>query len=66
MPGKKTVFTPSSILFRPQEPCHDRGNMVEAPGTAPGSEWLISQSVYHHSRTGNPAGRTNIGRKILI
>jgi len=24
--------------------------MVEAPGTAPGSEWLIMQFVYRHSQ----------------
>ena len=60
MPGKKTVFTPSSILFRPQRPCRATfmtltgENLVEAPGTAPGSEWLIPQSVYHHSRAGEP------------
>ena len=24
--------------------------MVEAPGTAPGSEWLITKAVYRHSR----------------
>jgi hypothetical protein len=32
--------------------------LVEAPGTAPGSEWFIATAVYFHSRrTGNP----NIG-----
>jgi len=31
---------------------------VEAPGTAPGSEWFISTAIYFHSRrTGSP----NIG-----
>ncbi len=24
--------------------------MVEAPGTAPGSEWLITKAIYRHSR----------------
>jgi len=34
--------------------------LVEAPGTAPGSEWFIATTVYFHSRrTGIP----NIGRK---
>lgn len=34
--------------------------LVEAPGTAPGSEWFIATTVYFHSRrTGSP----NIGRK---
>jgi len=23
---------------------------VEAPGTAPGSEWLITKTIYRHSR----------------
>jgi hypothetical protein len=33
---------------------------VEAPGTAPGSEWFIATTVYFHSRrTGTP----NIGGK---
>ncbi len=31
--------------------------MVEAPGTAPGSEWLITESIYRRSRT-NPAPLT--------
>ena len=29
--------------------------MVEAPGTAPGSEWLITKAIYRHSRLA-PAG----------
>ena len=34
--------------------------LVEAPGTAPGSEWFIATAIYFHSRrTGTP----NIGRK---
>jgi hypothetical protein len=32
--------------------------MVEAPGTAPGSEWFIPTAIYRHSRQ---AGATNIG-----
>ncbi len=33
---------------------------VEAPGTAPGSEWFIATAIYFHSRrTGIP----NIGGK---
>ena len=24
--------------------------LVEAPGTAPGSEWFIAQAIYRHSR----------------
>ena len=52
MPSKSTPFTPSSILFRPR--------MVEAPGTAPGSEWFIAAAIYRHSRQ---AGAPNIGAK---
>jgi hypothetical protein len=33
---------------------------VEAPGTAPGSEWFIATVIYFHSRQ---AGTPNIGRK---
>ena len=54
MPGKSTAFTPSSILFRPQhQPCiaeGEAGFMVEAPGTAPGSDGFITLTVYRHSR----------------
>jgi len=32
--------------------------LVEAPGTAPGSEWFITTAIYRHSRQ---AGVTNIG-----
>ena len=34
--------------------------MVEAPGTAPGSEWFIATAIYFHSRR---AGTHNVGRK---
>ncbi len=63
MPSKSTVFTPSSILFRPRRnPWSFRGlapwAWVEAPGTAPGSDRFIAQAIYRHSRkTGIP----NIG-----
>ena len=50
MPGKSAIFTPSSILFRPhQEPPFQRRFVVEAPGTAPGSEWFITSTVYRLS-----------------
>ena len=52
MPGKSTIFTPSSILFRPQQkPLCQQQLVVEAPGTAPGSERLISSPIYRHSRS---------------
>jgi hypothetical protein len=57
MPGKNIPFTPSSILFRPHQMlprCQAKRHVVEAPGTAPGSERLITIAIYHHSRT-NPA-----------
>ena len=49
-----------SILVRPLGLRAERcgGEMVEAPGTAPGSETLISRGVYRHSRFPD---RTNIG-----
>ena len=34
MPGKSPIFTPSSILFRPQQKPSLRRFLVEAPGTA--------------------------------
>jgi hypothetical protein len=46
-------FTLSSILFRPQQKhiihCDD-ALLVEAPGTAPGSEKFITTAIYRHSR----------------
>src|SRR3954466_9892154 len=49
MPSKRPSFTPSSILFRPrQSPA--RWVLVEAPGTAPGSDGFIPTLVYRHSR----------------
>ncbi len=48
MPSKRAIFTLLSILFRPHQ------NiifyiLVEAPGTAPGSNKFISLSIYYHS-----------------
>jgi hypothetical protein len=61
MPSESTPFTPSSILFRPHKsrskPLSLQRFMVEAPGTAPGSEWFITMTVYRHSRL---PGTTNI------
>ena len=56
MPGKRSIFRLPSILFRPhQQPASARYArvrrfLVEAPGTAPGSEELIASPVYRHSR----------------
>jgi hypothetical protein len=49
MPSENTPFTPSSILFRPQW-LPRAGEMVEAPGTAPGSDGFITMAIYRHSR----------------
>ena len=52
MPSKSSIFTPLSILFRPHhKPVVEDRFVVEAPGTAPGSNRLIPSTVYRHSRT---------------
>ncbi len=50
MPSEKSPFTPSSILFRPRRSPPFGRARVEAPGTAPGSDWFIAVFVYRHSR----------------
>jgi hypothetical protein len=51
MPSKKSIFTPLSILFRPhQKPVPIGRFLVEAPGTAPGSNRLIPSLIYRHIR----------------
>ena len=62
MPSESSPFTPSSILFRPRRRPRSRlvkRALVEAPGTAPGSEGFITMTVYRHIRIA-PA-RGNIG-----
>jgi hypothetical protein len=54
MPSESKLFTPSSILFRPHhKPPHESGSsqrfVVEAPGTAPGSDGFITTAIYRHS-----------------
>jgi hypothetical protein len=49
MPSESTLFTPSSILFRPHWLLPLGGEMVETPGTAPGSDGFITMTVYRHS-----------------
>ena len=45
MPSKRYTFRRSSILFRPQMTFNKtQGELVEAPGTAPGSDTLITCS----------------------
>ena len=53
MPSKSSIFTPLSILFRPhQKPVKKTDRfLVEAPGTAPGSNRFITPAVYCHSRS---------------
>ena len=64
MPSKRVPFTPSSILVRPHQMLPQslglQRHVVEAPGTAPGSEWLITESIYRYSRT-NPAHPIYVG-----
>ena len=53
---RRSYFAPAKARFRIVR----WWALVEAPGTAPGSEWFIATTVYFHSRrTGTP----NIGRK---
>jgi len=57
---KTRPLRPRRSWFAPAETRHSRGASVEAPGTAPGSEWFIATAIYFHSRrTGTP----NIGGK---
>jgi len=51
IPSESSPFTPSSILYRPR---HNplaalKRTLVEAPGTAPGSDGFITMAVYRHS-----------------
>ena len=70
----KTAPLPrSSILFRPHRSrVKLREEMVEAPGTAPGSETLMSRGVYRHSRfpdatnIGVPAGFLKVRRQAFL
>ena len=53
---RRSYFAPAKARFRSVR----WWALVEAPGTAPGSEWFIATTVYFHSRrTGTP----NIGGK---
>ena len=59
---KARPLRPRRSYFAPAETRFRRRAWVEAPGTAPGSEWFIATAIYFHSRrTGTP----NIGRKRL-
>ena len=68
MPSKNTIFTPSSILFRPQQKHRlvmlrlATVLVVEAPGTAPGSDKLITKAIYCHSHLRD---NLNIGTKCV-
>src|SRR6266853_1805574 len=63
IPGKNRAFTTLVDPISPPStpPPKKRRKMVEAPGTAPGSETLMSRGVYRHSRLPDP---TNIGASI--
>ena len=57
---KTRPLRPRRSYFAPAEARLERRAWVEAPGTAPGSEWFIATAIYFHSRrTGTP----NIGAK---
>ncbi len=56
---KARPLRPRRSYFAPAE-AHLKGwAWVEAPGTAPGSEWFIATAIYFHSRR---TGTLNIGR----
>src|SRR5690242_19305362 len=46
--ARRACFAPMSRRLRRDSP--GRRDLVEAPGTAPGSATLIPQAVYRHSR----------------
>ena len=60
---KTRPLRPRRSYFAPAKSHRNNGLgwvLVEAPGTAPGSEWFIATAIYFHSRrTGTP----NIGGK---
>jgi hypothetical protein len=59
MPSKSGVlYTPVDPISPPSNTVRER-HVVEAPGTAPGSEWFITTAIYCHSRR---TGRGNIWR----
>jgi antitoxin YefM len=63
IPGKNRAFTTLVDPISPPStpPPKERRKMVEAPGTAPGSETLMPRGVYRHSRFPDLA---NIGASI--
>ena len=57
---KTRPLRPRRSYFAPAETRLVRWAWVEAPGTAPGSEWFIATAIYFHSRR---TGTLNIGGK---
>jgi hypothetical protein len=52
MPSKRSPFgSPVEPISPPPKPALLKRAWVEAPGTAPGSERLISMSIYRRSRS---------------
>lgn len=54
MPGKHHAFPRASILVRPHRRARRsaaHAELVEAPGTAPGSAAAIAHGFYRHSRS---------------
>ena len=69
MPGKSRTFTTHVDPVSPPKwyqavsKCRRWKELVEAPGTAPGSATLIPCAVYRHSRFANRTNDKNIGLK---
>src|SRR5258708_22193818 len=57
---KTRPLRPRRSWFAPAETRLLPGALVEAPGTAPGAEWVIATAIYFHSRRPGPL---NIGAK---
>src|SRR6185437_3646419 len=61
---KRALYTLVDPISPPPKPAELSGVpwriLVEAPGTAPGSEWFIATAIYFHSRR---TGTSNIGAK---
>ena len=61
---KTRPLRPRRSWFAPAETHPKERVLVEAPGTAPGSEWFIATVIYFHSRrTGTPNIGCNFGGK---
>ena len=57
---KRALYALVDPISPPPKAASRRRVLVEAPGTAPGSEWFIATVIYFHSRR---TGTLNIGCK---